>query len=157
MATSAQVVGSVVSLWRYPIKSMIGEELNAAEVTERGLVGDRVYGVVDPTNNKVASVKNPSKWGKLFECRAAFLAPPRRNQKIPPVRIALPDGTTVSSEQPDLGQVLSRVLGRPATFEATAPQAPSLEEYWPDLEGLRATAGFKDLARVKGAGTPPTH
>jgi len=26
-------LGSVVSLWRYPVKSMMGEELNAAEVT----------------------------------------------------------------------------------------------------------------------------
>src|SRR2546425_1468431 len=34
-------LGSVVSLWRYPVKSMMGEELNAAEITERGLLGDR--------------------------------------------------------------------------------------------------------------------
>ncbi|TML88346.1 MAG: hypothetical protein E6G08_08125 [Actinobacteria bacterium] len=39
--------GSVVALWRYPVKSMMGEELNAAEVTERGLVGDRQFAVVD--------------------------------------------------------------------------------------------------------------
>jgi hypothetical protein len=33
---------SVVSLWRYPVKSMLGEELlSAVEVTERGLLGDR--------------------------------------------------------------------------------------------------------------------
>src|SRR2546428_4739198 len=32
-------LGSVVSLWRYPVKSMMGEELNATEVTERGLLG----------------------------------------------------------------------------------------------------------------------
>ena len=37
------VVGSVVSLWRYPVKSMMGEELNASVVTERGLFGDRAY------------------------------------------------------------------------------------------------------------------
>jgi len=30
--------GSVVGLWRYPVKSMIGEELNATEVTERGIL-----------------------------------------------------------------------------------------------------------------------
>jgi uncharacterized protein len=30
------VFGSIVSLWRYPVKSMMGEELNAAEVTKRG-------------------------------------------------------------------------------------------------------------------------
>jgi hypothetical protein len=31
--------GTVVSLWRYPVKSMMGEELNSSYVTERGLVG----------------------------------------------------------------------------------------------------------------------
>jgi len=36
MANTTQIeLGSVVSLWRYPVKSMIGEELNAAEVTDR--------------------------------------------------------------------------------------------------------------------------
>ncbi len=40
-STAQSVLGSVVSLWRYPVKSMMGEELNAAEVTDRGLLGDR--------------------------------------------------------------------------------------------------------------------
>lgn len=51
--------GSVVALWRYPIKSMMGEELNACEVTNRGVLGDRAYALVDPTNGKVVSAKNP--------------------------------------------------------------------------------------------------
>jgi uncharacterized protein YcbX len=41
-----RVVGSIVSLWRYPVKSMMGEELNAAEVSNAGLVGDRAYALV---------------------------------------------------------------------------------------------------------------
>jgi uncharacterized protein YcbX len=32
---------SVAALWRYPVKSMLGEELTTTEVTERGLLGDR--------------------------------------------------------------------------------------------------------------------
>jgi uncharacterized protein YcbX len=40
------ILGSVVSLLRYPVKSMMGEALNAAEVTERGLLGDRAYALV---------------------------------------------------------------------------------------------------------------
>ena len=36
-------IATVTGLWRYPVKSMQGEELNAAEVTERGAVGDRAY------------------------------------------------------------------------------------------------------------------
>lgn len=62
MANTTQMdVGSVVSLWRYPVKSMMGEELNTAEVTDRGLVGDRAYALRDPSNGKILSAKNPRK------------------------------------------------------------------------------------------------
>ena len=76
-------VGSVVSLWRYPVKSMIGEELNAAEVTERGLVGDRRFAVVDAATGKVAGAKNPRKWGNFFDFRAAYVEPPKSGAKLP--------------------------------------------------------------------------
>ncbi len=45
MATSN--VGTIASLWRYPVKSMMGEEPNASLVTERGLLGDRAFALVD--------------------------------------------------------------------------------------------------------------
>src|SRR5438094_151859 len=48
-------LGSVVSLWRYPVKSMMGEELNATDVTERGLLGDRTYALVDTSDGKAAT------------------------------------------------------------------------------------------------------
>src|SRR6266699_4084704 len=97
----SSAVQSVGSLWRYPVKSMMVEELNAAEVTERGLVGDRAYALVDRSDGKVASAKNPRKWPRLFDFRAAFVAPPRAEADLPPVRITLPDGTTLSSQQSD--------------------------------------------------------
>jgi uncharacterized protein YcbX len=66
-SSSARVAaGSVVGLWRYPVKSMMGEELNAAEVTERGVVGDRRFAVVDPTTGKVAGAKEPAEVGQLL-------------------------------------------------------------------------------------------
>ncbi|HEY6885732.1 MAG TPA: MOSC N-terminal beta barrel domain-containing protein, partial [Nitrososphaeraceae archaeon] len=68
--TTTTATGTVVSLWRYPVKSMMGEELNSSHVTERGLVGDRTYAVVDKQTGKVASAKNPRKWGKLFDFRS---------------------------------------------------------------------------------------
>ena len=132
--------GSVVGLWRYPVKSMMGEELNAAEVTDRGLVGDRQFAVVDASTGKVAGAKNPRKWGTFFDFRAAYVEPPERGSKLPAVRLTLPDGSVVTSEQPDLAQVLSRALGREVAF-AQAPdngESPGAqaEEYWPDMEGL---------------------
>lgn len=159
MSNSLQInTGSVVSLWRYPVKSMMGEELNAAALTERGLLGDRAYALVDSSNRKVVSAKNPRKWGSLFDFRAALAEHPRLGEKIPPARITLPDGTIVTSEQRDLNQILSSVLGREVTLATTAPKDPSLEEYWPDMEGLAhretvteeamPTGTFFDLAVV---------
>src|SRR5207244_8823481 len=107
---------SVVSLWRYPVKSMMGEELNATEVTERGLLGDRAYALVDTSDGKAATAKNPRKWPRLFDFRATFVEPARPAAKVPPVRIALPDGTTVTSDQGGLDQILSKALNPEATF-----------------------------------------
>ena len=140
-SSSAQVeAGSVVGLWRYPVKSMMGEELNAAEVTDRGLVGDRQFAVVDASTGKVAGAKNPRKWGNLFDFRAAYVEPPQRGSKLPAVRLTLPDGTVVTSEQPDLAQVLSKALGREVAFAETQHEGESsgaqAEEYWPDMAGL---------------------
>src|SRR5438876_3390876 len=75
------VLGSVVSLWRYPVKSMMGEELNASEVTRRGLLGDRAYALVDSVDGKVASAKNPRKWPQLFDFRATFVESPQEGGK----------------------------------------------------------------------------
>ena len=59
-------VGSVVALWRYPVKSMMGEELNSSEVTDRGLLGDRQFAVVARATGKVGGAKNPRKWGNFL-------------------------------------------------------------------------------------------
>src|SRR5436190_17953272 len=107
--------GRVVSLWRYPVKSMMGEELNEAEVTEHGLLGDRAYALVDSSDGKAATAKNPRKWPRLFDFSATFVEPARPLVKLPPVRMALPDGTTVTSDQGDLNQILSKALNREVT------------------------------------------
>jgi uncharacterized protein YcbX len=134
------MAGSVVGLWRYPVKSMMGEEVNAAEVTERGLIGDRQFAVVDAETGKVAGAKNPRKWGNFFDFRAAFIEPPEWKSKLPAARITLPDGTDLTSDQPDLAQILSKALGREVTFaqaqHGEESSGATAEEYWPDMEGL---------------------
>jgi uncharacterized protein YcbX len=164
MSESAQTFrGSVVALWRHPVKSMMGEELNAAEVTEGGLLGDRAYAVVDSTDGKVASAKNPRKWPMLFDFRAALADIPRPGMTTPPVRIALPDGTVLSSEQPDIHQILSTVLQRPVALDAAEcvhraggePSVPearaaTAEEYWPDMEGLEHRDTVTDFGLPQG-------
>jgi uncharacterized protein len=143
-------IATVRSLWRYPVKSMMGEELTASEVTDRGLVGDRAYAVVDKSSGKIASAKNPRKWDRLFDFHAAFIQPPRREAPTP-VRLALPGGGLLQSDAGDVNRALSRELGREVTLMSAAPEAPSLEEYWPDIEGLVYREAVTDEAIAQGA------
>ena len=130
------IAGSVLSVLRYPVKSMMGEELTAADVREVGLIGDRAYALIDNSTGKIASAKNPRNWARLFDCHASFVEPPRKDRPIPPVWIMLPDGSNVTSDQPNANAVLSRLFEREVTLAKTAPDSPALEEYWPDIDGL---------------------
>ena len=142
--------GSVVSLWRYPVKSMMGEELNATEMTDRGLVGDRAYAILDRSDGKAATAKNPRKWPDLFCFRATFVDPPRSAARAPAVRITLPDGATVASDQGDVDQTLSKALHRDVTLGAAASGAVNSEEYWPDMEGLDHRDTVTDFTLPEG-------
>ncbi|HXC81770.1 MAG TPA: MOSC domain-containing protein [Trebonia sp.] len=111
---------AVAALWRYPVKSMQGEELSASQVTSAGLLGDRQFAVVDPATGKVAGAKNPRKWPGFLQFRAGYVAPPAAGAALPPVRVTLPDGTSVTSEDGDLAKLLSEALGRDVVFTGTA-------------------------------------
>jgi uncharacterized protein YcbX len=104
---------------------MVGEELNATEVTDRGLVGDRAFAIIDSADGRAATAKNPRKWPRLFDFRATFVEPPRSPTKVPAVRITLPDGTTVTSDQGDVDRMLSKILTRDVTLGAAHGDAGS--------------------------------
>ena len=136
MNEAETTIGKVVSLWRYPVKSMLGEELNSSYITEHGLIGDRVYALIDEETGKTVSAKNPSKWGKLFDFRSAFIDLPQVVDNIPPVRITFPDGTQIFSNQNEMNDALSKVLGREVKLIRNSLEKPIYEEYWPNIEGL---------------------
>ena len=139
--------GKVVSIWRYPVKSMLGEELNSSYVTERGLVGDRAYALIDEETGKVVSAKNPRKWEKLFDFRSVFMDPPQVAENIPHIRITLPDGAQIfSSQDKDIDYTLSKALGRDVRLMKANLDKPSYEEYWPDIEGLAQREKITDEA-----------
>jgi len=98
---SSERVGTVRALWRYPVKSMLGEELDVLDVSEGGVVGDRAYALRDRETGKVASAKHPKLWPNLLACRAAFVDATRPGEQLPPVRIELADGTVVLSDAPE--------------------------------------------------------
>jgi len=118
---------TVSSLWRYPVKSMAGEELNAVDVTASGLRGDRAYALVDTANGKVGSAKSVRRFGELLKYQAKFVTQPESEGVVPPVRITLPDGTTLDSEQPDAQAAVAAAFGSQVSLRSTAADGLMLE------------------------------
>lgn len=130
---SNQATITVSTLWRYPVKSMMGEELNGTHITLGGVLGDRSYALIDTATNKVISAKNPKKWPDFFSFRAAYTAQP--DATLPAVWIHLPNGEVLRSDAADVNQQLSAALGGEVKLATQAPDAATLEQYWPEYEG----------------------
>lgn len=149
---------SVLSLWRYPVKSMMGEELNASALDESGLVGDRWLALVDTETGQVASAKNPKKWPDLFAYRASYAGPLASRKELPAIWIQCPDGSVMSTGQEDIGELLSRTLSRSVQVRSRAPGSAFLEQYWPERDSAspEEAAGEPSVTRETiAAGAPP--
>ena len=131
---SGEPVGTIQALWRFPVKSMLGEEIDEADLSGEGVAGDRAFAVRDKTTGKVASAKHPKLWPNMFACRAAFVEPPRAGEELPPVRIELADGRSVRSDAADVDAVLSDFFGRDVELARAAQNGYTIDQYHPDEE-----------------------
>jgi uncharacterized protein YcbX len=143
-------VGTIAELWRYPVKSMRGERLAQARVSERGVDGDRIYAVQDGETGKIASAKHPRLWDMLLQCAARY------NDAEGAVAITLPSGQQVSSGQNDVEAALSALTGRVARLTRSVPQRAEIERYWPDVDGLAPSETVRETvtANELGLGAP---
>ena len=117
----------LLCLWRYPVKSMQGEQITRSWVAEDGILGDRAYALFDHESGTVASAKHARLWGRLLQCQAQFMTEPQPNAPLPPVQITLPDTTTLTSDHPHIHEWLSRYVERPVSLIRLAP-AQALRE-----------------------------
>jgi hypothetical protein len=99
-------VGTVAQLWRYPVKSFQGEQVNELALAPGGATGDRILAVVDPAAGKVLSAK---RYADLL-LASARLAGDR-------VVLTLPDGSEHASDDDDVHDVLSAWLDHPVRLE----------------------------------------
>jgi hypothetical protein len=145
------MLGTVAALRRYPVKSMLGEAVDATEVSWTGLARDRRLAVISRTTGKVASAKYPRLWRDLLTASAAATGGPPDA-----VRITLPGGRTVWSTDAEVDTLLSALLDEPVTLTATRPPAASLDRAVPEAvlrAGLTAQVPFE--VNEIGSGSPP--
>jgi uncharacterized protein len=141
---AAGALGTVAVLRRYPVKSMLGEDVRACDVTGRGLAGDRVLGLVHRETGKVASAKNPRLWRALLKLAAV---------SGPDVKIAFPDGTAMASTDPGIDAILSEFLGHAVTLTETPPPDATLDRADPEQvlrDGIEAPVRV-DAGHLGGA------
>jgi uncharacterized protein YcbX len=116
------IVGEVTRLWRFPVKSMLGEALDEAQVADSGLCGDRSYALVDSATGKVVSAKNVKLFPDMLGCRATFVEPPGLDAPAPAIRITLSNGATVRSDAANADALLSAFFRRDVVLARTAPE-----------------------------------
>ncbi|NIH78751.1 MOSC domain-containing protein [Amycolatopsis viridis] len=111
--------GSVAAVRRWPVKSLRGEEVEAARFDERGVAGDRAHALVDGRNRrrgKLLTVRqHPAMlaWGAEY---GPVIDPPK-----PPVLHA-PDGRAWNWDEPGLAEALSDSFGMPVELRAADGQ-----------------------------------
>lgn len=113
----------VVSLWRYPVKSMQGEELETATIGELGIVGDRQWALVDLDTGLALTARRVP---ELLFARARLVDPEADD---PAVEIELPDGTVTTE-----AAVLSTWLGRRVELRRAATGVVGRYEIAADFE-----------------------
>ncbi|MGH6929364.1 MAG: MOSC domain-containing protein [Dongiaceae bacterium] len=112
MARNGPIIGRIAEIWRYPVQSMQGERLDAAEIGQAGVVGDRAYGIVDPdVAMVVSSAQGRRKWRGIVTLAARYLESPAKNGTAAPIEIVLPDGATLRNDQTDVDARLGEALG----------------------------------------------
>ena len=117
---SSEPVGTVQALWRFPVKSMLGEQVGVVEVGKGGIVGDREMRSEAGRRARSRARSTRRRGPACSACRAAFVEPPRPGDELPAVRIDLADGDSVLSDAPDVDVVRRASSG--ATLSWRAPR-----------------------------------
>jgi uncharacterized protein YcbX len=102
----------VKELFRYPVKSMLGERLSEVDIGDNGVIGDRAYALREASGRVITA----KKWAKMLEFYACYDALPKAGE-LAPLTITLPEGRSIRGQAPDASSVLSSVLGREVVLE----------------------------------------
>ena len=112
----------LVSITRYPVKSLQGEQLSDAEVESDGLRGDRRWGIRDEATGKILTARRAPEL--LFA--AATLAPDDTPM------ITLPDGIACHGPSAATDAALSEWLGKPVRLVASVGAPAAQAEFFED-------------------------
>lgn len=138
-------VGHVSQLWRYPIKSLVGEQLDAAEVDARGMTGDRLWSVRD-SDGKFGSGKTTRRFRRMD----GLLTLSATYDGDVPV-ITFPDARRMRGDDGTVDKALTAQVGRPVSLE----REEDVSHFDEGPIHLITTASLLHLAHARGAAVDP--
>lgn len=124
----------VAELWRYPVKSLLGERLDEASVTADGLAGDRRFAIYDAETGLGLTARRVPE----------LLFASARMREDGTAEITLPDGSIAADDD-----ALSAWLGRRVVLRSAATEAPRRYETVIDFE-QEPTSGWRQWDGAAG-------
>jgi len=105
-------VGTVKSIWRYPVKGMAGEMVASAALSSMGIEGDRMMAVQDVARQEIQSCKfRPA----LLQCKA------NTSNRDEGIAIGFPDGATLLANDPLVNDKISQLIGHESVLQMLRP------------------------------------
>jgi uncharacterized protein len=135
----------ITELWRYPVKSMGGEQVTEANLGPLGLPGDRRYALRDLESGKIISAKQPKLATALLGCSARYVEEPGDSAQHGVVAVTIGKREYNSSEPEPLNEALTQLLGRAVRIETATTNDEVYESYWPEIDGLALSDVTTDL------------
>jgi uncharacterized protein YcbX len=96
------MIGRVDSLWRYPVKSMRGQELDEAFASYSGIYGDRVFAFRSSANHKGFPYLTARDQRRLLEYRPRFRYPDKAALPINLIEAESNDANPLSADLAEL-------------------------------------------------------
>lgn len=136
-----EIVGTIKELWRYPVKSMVGESVGSVQIESFGVVGDRLWAVRDDNVGEITGVR---KKPKLLTCGATYCEEPvgdLNGKSVPAIDVTMPSGEVLNSSDSGLVGALSSLLGSPVSLHSLQPKS-NKKHYQ-----IAAPVGAKEIKR----------
>lgn len=107
-------VGTIKQIWRYPVKGMMGEQIQECAVGPTGFEGDRIWALRDVIRKEIQSCKFRP---ELLTCRATS----HGDKTSGAIQVIFPDDTSMSVNDPGIHSRLSELVGYESTLESLKP------------------------------------
>ena len=131
------VIGTIKQIWRYPVKSMSGEQLEDCTVGALGIPGDRGWALRDEKTREITNGKNIP---LLMKSAARYREEPIAGT-IPHVDISPNEGPAIGSDEPNVNERLSHAFGKKLTLWPRQP--PSNKSHYRRASVISRLTGFK--------------